>query len=276
MFLCNLTPYGLCEISEDKPNGVDIVSGTMKSCGVGGENGKIITDVTWLNMLGEPNSNSWFLPKGTVVMLVKENISGTTYWEYVRNNITNKAVIRKQVFKTYYPNADNIIDINDDNSYTIEVDTEYKKIALNTNDNDGEKCGISFTLNGRDGVVSVDRDGHPLFKYDLVNSKEISELKEISYDRTIKISAGEIINLCDVRGEDIIQLLMDRLASAETRIGILEGRMTTAESRIKALEDHCEACEAEIAAAAAAAASAAAAAADSANALASFIAANSD
>lgn len=90
---------------------------------------------------------------GETVMIYRFGNTDNYYWVDIKTETT----LRKTEDVTYvFSNTDNFKEeLNVDNTYWINISTKNKQIKLHTSDNQGEVTTYDFTINTKDGIVSL-------------------------------------------------------------------------------------------------------------------------
>lgn len=93
--------------------------------------------------------------RGDEVRLYRNSDSDQYFWEAV-NNDPSRRRLEKAKWQYSATNDESTKELNDTNSYTIEVDAETGAITVRTSVANGEAAPIAVQLNGKKGFVAIE------------------------------------------------------------------------------------------------------------------------
>ncbi len=114
---------------------------------------KVTIKAKWLALGNDNRATSPDVRRGEQVLLYQYHDANTIYWTTIKQD--KKLRKLETVIYTYNATQDEKAETDYKNSYSVEISTHRKIIALHTSSANGEKCEYDIQINPKDGVLTI-------------------------------------------------------------------------------------------------------------------------
>lgn len=139
-----------------------------------------------------------------IVKMIDNDIKTLTFLPYSINRLGQRAT--DKLFLSVPANPNDNLELTEDNTYYLKIDSKNQIIEMTTNKENGEVCKQTFKLDSKEGIGSI-TDGERLIEMDTKNDK-ISTIT----------TGSKIVQTCDVidMEGDVLNINMDTSVNIKT------------------------------------------------------------